>query len=111
MNSRGRHAELGPGGVLCAGAASLVLLHACAEGGLDYLRLGLVDTDSGHAWDRVMTVSFHKHGDYFFPGTGDLTDIGERAGRYYSINVLACSLLTLSLPCAVAMGSAALTLQ
>ena len=34
-----------------------------------------------------MTVSFHKHGDYFFPGTGDLTDIGERAGRYYSINV------------------------
>ena len=41
----------------------------------------------GHAWGRVMTVSFHKHGDYFFPGTGDLTDIGERAGRYYSINV------------------------
>ncbi|KAK9836274.1 hypothetical protein WJX81_001417 [Elliptochloris bilobata] len=37
--------------------------------------------------DRVMTVSFHKHGDYFFPGTGDLSDIGERAGRYYSINV------------------------
>ncbi len=36
---------------------------------------------------RVMTVSFHKHGDYFFPGTGDLADIGERAGRYYSINV------------------------
>lgn len=36
---------------------------------------------------RVMTVSFHKHGDYFFPGTGDLPDIGERAGRYYSINV------------------------
>ena len=36
-----------------------------------------------------MTVSFHKHGDYFFPGTGDLADIGERAGRYYSINVRA----------------------
>ena len=22
--------------------------------------------------DRVMTVSFHKHGDMFFPGTGDV---------------------------------------
>ena len=43
-----------------------------------------------------MTVSFHKHGDYFFPGTGDLTDIGERAGRYYSINVRSCFLLTVS---------------
>ncbi len=34
-----------------------------------------------------MTVSFHKYGDYFFPGTGDLTDVGELNGRYYSINV------------------------
>jgi len=25
--------------------------------------------------DRVMTVSFHKYGEYF-PGTGDLRDIG-----------------------------------
>jgi histone deacetylase 1/2 len=37
--------------------------------------------------DRVMTVSFHKYGDYFFPGTGALTDIGEHRGRYYSLNV------------------------
>nr|KAG5701171.1 hypothetical protein BaRGS_023280 [Batillaria attramentaria] len=22
--------------------------------------------------DRVMTVSFHKHGNYFFPGTGSI---------------------------------------
>lgn len=34
-----------------------------------------------------MTVSFHKYGDYFFPGTGALADIGEYAGRGYSINV------------------------
>ena len=26
---------------------------------------------------RVMTVSFHKYGDFFFPGTGDLKDVGE----------------------------------
>lgn len=37
--------------------------------------------------DRVMTLSFHKYGDYFFPGTGDLKDIGESNGKYYSLNV------------------------
>jgi len=36
--------------------------------------------------DRVMTVSFHKYGD-FFPGTGDLKDIGFGSGRNYSVNV------------------------
>ncbi|MBA0587596.1 histone deacetylase 9 isoform X3 [Gossypium hirsutum] len=34
-----------------------------------------------------MTVSFHKFGDMFFPGTGDVKDIGEREGKYYAINV------------------------
>ena len=37
--------------------------------------------------DRVMTVSFHKYGDYFFPGTGDVKDVGVKAGKYYSLNV------------------------
>ncbi|CAD5229067.1 unnamed protein product [Bursaphelenchus okinawaensis] len=36
--------------------------------------------------DRVMTVSFHKYGD-FFPGTGDIHDIGAGKGRNYSVNV------------------------
>ena len=27
--------------------------------------------------DRVMTVSFHKHGDNYFPGTGDLEQVGS----------------------------------
>ncbi|KAI6183682.1 Histone deacetylase [Aphelenchoides bicaudatus] len=36
--------------------------------------------------DRVMTVSFHKFGD-FFPGTGDLKDVGAGRGRHYSVNV------------------------
>ena len=36
--------------------------------------------------DRVMTVSFHKHGE-FFPGTGDIRDIGYGRGKYYSVNV------------------------
>lgn len=28
--------------------------------------------------NRVMTVSFHKFGEYF-PGTGDVKDVGENA--------------------------------
>lgn len=36
--------------------------------------------------NRVMTVSFHKYGD-FFPGTGDVRDTGYAAGKNYSVNV------------------------
>ncbi|KAG2278275.1 hypothetical protein Bca52824_060830 [Brassica carinata] len=36
--------------------------------------------------DRVMTVSFHKFGD-FFPGTGHIRDIGAEKGKYYALNV------------------------
>lgn len=32
-----------------------------------------------------MTVSFHKYGEYF-PGTGDIEDIGADQGKYYSLN-------------------------
>uniref|UniRef100_A0A0N5AI77 Histone deacetylase n=1 Tax=Syphacia muris TaxID=451379 RepID=A0A0N5AI77_9BILA len=35
--------------------------------------------------DRVMTCSFHKYGEYF-PGTGDLKDIGAGRGRHYAVN-------------------------
>ncbi|KAK8100428.1 histone deacetylase 1 2 [Apiospora kogelbergensis] len=33
--------------------------------------------------DRVMTVSFHKYGEYF-PGTGELRDIGIGQGKHYA---------------------------
>ncbi|XP_074589130.1 histone deacetylase 6-like isoform X1 [Curcuma longa] len=36
--------------------------------------------------DRVMTVSFHKYGD-FFPGTGHIKDVGFGQGKYYALNV------------------------
>ncbi|KAL2168894.1 hypothetical protein VTG60DRAFT_6729 [Thermothelomyces hinnuleus] len=35
--------------------------------------------------DRVMTVSFHKYGEYF-PGTGELRDIGIGNGKHYAVN-------------------------
>ncbi|XP_048461048.1 histone deacetylase 8 isoform X6 [Rhincodon typus] len=36
---------------------------------------------------KVMTVSFHKYSPGFFPGTGDVTDVGMGKGRYYTVNV------------------------
>lgn len=36
--------------------------------------------------DRVMTCSFHKYGE-FFPGTGELHDIGVGKGKHYAVNV------------------------
>ena len=33
--------------------------------------------------NRVMTVSFHKFGD-FFPGTGDIDDVGAKSGKLRS---------------------------
>ena len=36
--------------------------------------------------DRVMTVSFHKYGN-FFPGTGHMYETGASSGRCYSVNV------------------------
>lgn len=36
--------------------------------------------------NRVMTLSFHRFGD-FYPGTGSITDIGDHDGKYYALNV------------------------
>lgn len=36
---------------------------------------------------KVVTASFHKHIPGFYPGTGDITDIGCMKGKYHSINI------------------------
>ncbi|MCP9264369.1 Histone deacetylase [Dirofilaria immitis] len=60
----------------------------------NYERVLYVDIDVHHGdgveeafytTDRVMTVSFHKFGEYF-PGTGDVQDIGSGRGKYYAVN-------------------------
>ncbi|KAG0737486.1 hypothetical protein G6F57_004779 [Rhizopus arrhizus] len=60
-----------------------------------YARVLYIDIDVHHGdgveeafytTDRVMTVSFHKYGE-FFPGTGELKDVGVQKGKYYSVNV------------------------
>ena len=37
--------------------------------------------------DRVFTLSLHKYGDLFFPGTGNAGDVGSGPGRYCSMNL------------------------
>ncbi|ETO06932.1 hypothetical protein RFI_30461 [Reticulomyxa filosa] len=37
--------------------------------------------------NRVCTLSFHKYGEMYFPGTGHIKDIGAKEGLNYSINV------------------------
>jgi acetoin utilization protein AcuC len=37
--------------------------------------------------DRVLTISLHESGIYFFPGTGFEDEIGTGAGKGYSVNV------------------------
>ncbi len=37
--------------------------------------------------DRVLTISLHESGIYFFPGTGFEHEIGTAAGKGYSVNV------------------------
>jgi len=37
--------------------------------------------------DRVLTISLHESGIYFFPGTGFEDEIGEGPGRGYTVNV------------------------
>jgi histone deacetylase 1/2 len=45
----------------------------------------LLTTRAFYTTDRVMTVSFHKYGEYF-PGTGDLRDHGIGNGKHYAVN-------------------------
>ncbi|KAI9486789.1 MAG: histone deacetylase-like protein RpdA/Rpd3 [Benjaminiella poitrasii] len=60
-----------------------------------YNRVLYIDIDVHHGdgveeafytTDRVMTCSFHKYGE-FFPGTGEINDVGVMGGKYYSVNV------------------------
>lgn len=37
--------------------------------------------------DRVFTLSLHKFGESFFPGTGHPRDVGYGTGRYFSMNI------------------------
>lgn len=37
--------------------------------------------------NKIFTLSFHKKSAGFYPGTGDLKEVGSSKGKYYSLNV------------------------
>ena len=60
------------------------------------MRVAYIDIDAHHgdgvqeafyADDRVLTISVHESGQYLFPGTGAVAELGEGAGRGYSVNL------------------------
>ncbi|KAH7686196.1 Histone deacetylase family protein [Dioscorea alata] len=87
------------GGSLGAAASGFCYVNDIVLGILELLkhhaRVLYVDIDIHHGdgveeafytTDRVMTVSFHKYGN-FFPGSGDIRSIGCDEGKYYALNV------------------------
>lgn len=81
-------------------ASGFCYVNDCVLGILELLnrfeRVMYIDIDIHHGdgveeafytTDRVLTVSFHKYGNNFFPLTGAIDDIGVGAGKYYAVNV------------------------
>lgn len=79
-------------------ASGFCYVNDCVLGILELLkrhqRVLYIDIDIHHGdgveeafytTNRVMTVSFHKFGEYF-PGTGDVQDVGYDEGQNYAIN-------------------------
>ena len=69
----------------------LLLIVAINELLKTFARVLYIDIDIHHGdgvqeafylTDRVMTLSFHKYGQNFFPGTGDLFEIGSGPGKF-----------------------------
>jgi len=60
------------------------------------MRVAYVDIDAHHGDgvqeaffgdDRVLTISVHESGRYLFPGTGFVSELGQGAGRGFSVNL------------------------
>lgn len=60
------------------------------------LRVAYVDIDAHHSdgvqaafydTDQVVTISLHESGDFLFPGTGFVEELGRGAGHGYSLNM------------------------
>ena len=67
------------------------------------LRVAYVDIDCHHgdgvqyafyATDQVLTISLHESGEFLFPGTGFVQEIGAGKGRGYAVNVPLCPYTT-----------------
>ncbi|MEE9591545.1 MAG: acetoin utilization protein AcuC [Thermodesulfobacteriota bacterium] len=72
--------------------AAIAIEHLVRSG----MRVAYVDIDAHHGdgvqtafydSDRVLTISLHENGNYLFPGTGFIDEVGMNKGYGYSINL------------------------
>ncbi len=72
---------------------AVIAMKAMVEAGL---RVAYIDIDCHHGdgvqmghyeSDQVLTISIHESGQYLFPGTGHVQEIGSGDGTGYSVNI------------------------
>jgi acetoin utilization protein AcuC len=77
----------------CIFGDGAIAIHRMLQAGW---RVAYIDIDAHHGDGvqdafyndpRVLTISFHESGRYLFPGTGATDELGEGAGRGFSVNV------------------------
>lgn len=87
------HASAGHASGFCVFNDPALAIHYFLNRGM---RVAYVDIDAHHGDgvqeafyddDRVLTISVHESGQYLFPGTGAVADLGEGAGKGYSVNL------------------------
>ena len=87
------HAAAGHASGFCVFNDPALAVHYFLNRGM---RVAYVDIDAHHgdgvqeafyADDRVLTISVHESGQYLFPGTGAVAELGEGPGRGYSVNL------------------------
>ena len=87
------HAAAGRASGFCVFNDPALAVHYFLNRGM---RVAYVDIDAHHgdgvqqafyADDRVMTISVHESGQYLFPGTGFVAELGEGVGWGYSVNL------------------------
>lgn len=87
------HAAAGHASGFCVFNDPALAIHYFLNRGM---RVAYVDIDAHHgdgvqeafyADNRVLTISVHESGQYLFPGTGAVAELGEGAGKGYSVNL------------------------
>ncbi|MBN1580586.1 MAG: acetoin utilization protein AcuC [Anaerolineae bacterium] len=87
------HAMAGHASGFCVFNDAAVAVRWLVEQGL---RVVYVDIDAHHGdgvqaafydTDQVMTISLHESGEYLFPGTGFIHELGQGKGKGYSVNI------------------------
>ena len=87
------HASAGHASGFCIFNDPVVAINVLRKRGL---RVCYVDIDAHHGDgvqnafyrdDDVMTISTHESGQWLFPGTGDVREVGEGPGKGFSVNL------------------------